>query len=227
MNIDMKLIGADQLLAIMNSPFANISYSQEGEDLLITRIIGHRRSGFYVDVGAHHPYRFSNTFIFYLQGWSGINIDATPGSMEPFYRHRPRDINLEVFVSDRTEPVPFDIFDEPALNTSDTSRKAVLTAYKAVDQVVLSPRRLDAILDEHMPAGTTIDFLSVDAEGADFDVIRSLDLNRYRPRLLITEDRSLDLSRLMENAFYRYLDAHGYALISKLSASVIWEDRRA
>ena len=53
------------------------SFSQEGEDLLIDRMFDGQSVGFYVDVGAHHPTRFSNTYLLYLRGWRGINIDAT------------------------------------------------------------------------------------------------------------------------------------------------------
>ena len=63
--------------------WANISYSQEGEDLILERFFEGKEIGFFVDIGAHHPMRFSNTYIFYLKGWRGINVDATPGSMIP------------------------------------------------------------------------------------------------------------------------------------------------
>ena len=75
--------------------FATKSYSQEGEDLLLRRIFEHQKNGFYVDVGAHHPFRFSNTYLLYKCGWRGINIDAMPGSMRLFRRFRARDINIE------------------------------------------------------------------------------------------------------------------------------------
>src|SRR4051794_14772116 len=71
--------------------FPKASYSQEGEDMILRRFFEEHGKGFYVDVGAHHPKRFSNTYSFYKQGWSGINIDAMPGSMARFRRVRPRD----------------------------------------------------------------------------------------------------------------------------------------
>ena len=79
--------------------FARRCYSQEGEDMILQRMFGQRREGFFVDVGAHHPFRYSNTYLFYKKGWRGINIDATPGSMREFEKYRPADINLEVAVS--------------------------------------------------------------------------------------------------------------------------------
>jgi hypothetical protein len=83
------------------------SYSQEGEDRILLRPFENCKDGFYVDVGAHHPTRYSNTYLFYRMEWSGINIDAAPGSMNLFKKKRPRDINLEVAISDREEELTF------------------------------------------------------------------------------------------------------------------------
>src|SRR5689334_15261611 len=77
-------------------PNASESYSQEGEDMILARVFENQKSGFYVDVGAHHPWRFSNTYMFYRRGWRGLNIDAMPDSMSRFRKARPRDINVEI-----------------------------------------------------------------------------------------------------------------------------------
>src|SRR5690554_6253894 len=79
--------------------FSRKSYSQEGEDILLEKLFEGKNDGFYVDVGAHHPRRFSNTYLLYRRGWRGINIDAMPGSMAEFRRLRGRDINLEIPIS--------------------------------------------------------------------------------------------------------------------------------
>ena len=88
------------------------SYSQEGEDRILLMPFENCKDGFYV---AHHPTRYSNTYLFYRMGWSGINIDAAPGSMNLFKKKRPRDINLEVAISDREEELTF----EPVAQTHD------------------------------------------------------------------------------------------------------------
>lgn len=79
--------------------FGVTSYALQGEDLILREMLHSAQKGFYVDVGAHHPFRFSNTYYFYKRGWSGINIDAMPNSMALFKRFRPRDINIECGVS--------------------------------------------------------------------------------------------------------------------------------
>jgi hypothetical protein len=77
-------------------PFGRITYSQEGEDMVLARLFeGLGRPGFYVDIGAHHPVRFSNTFYFYRRGWHGVNVDALPGTAMLFQRMRPRDKTIE------------------------------------------------------------------------------------------------------------------------------------
>lgn len=107
--------------------YHTLSFSQEGEDLVLKRVFEGQEQGFFVDVGAHHPQRFSNTYLFYLKGWRGINIDAMPDSMEPFEDLRPEDINIESAISDVPEVLTYYLFNEPAieylsqLNLSDKS----------------------------------------------------------------------------------------------------------
>lgn len=102
--------------------YSTQSFSQEGEDLILKKIFERQKKGFYVDVGAHHPFRFSNTYLFYKKGWRGINLDAMPESMKLFKKYRPRDINLEIPIGESDRELTYHIFNEPALNTFDASR---------------------------------------------------------------------------------------------------------
>ena len=97
------------------------SFSQEVEELVLARIFEGHKPVFYVDVGAHHPTRFSNTSFFYRRGWSGINIDAMPGSMKAFKSLRSRDVNLEIPVCEKETMLKYYMFNEPALNSFDRS----------------------------------------------------------------------------------------------------------
>jgi hypothetical protein len=110
---------ANRIAVFSSSVYSKPSFSQEGEDRLLDRYFGNRPTGFYIDVGAHHPHRFSNTYLFYMRGWRGINIDAMPDSMKPFRSMRPRDINLEIGVGRTDSVAKFHIFSEPAFNTFD------------------------------------------------------------------------------------------------------------
>src|SRR4051812_39740676 len=73
-------------------------YSQEGEDILLSKLLHDVSRGSFVDVGCHHPQRFSNTYHFYRRGWRGINIDPLPGTRRRFAWARPGDVTLEVAI---------------------------------------------------------------------------------------------------------------------------------
>ena len=207
--------------------YQKTSWSQEGEDLILDRLLGQRRSGFYVDVGAHHPFRFSNTQLFYRRGWRGINIDAMPGAMEAFRKARPRDINLELAVSSRREVLTFHIFDEPALNTFDPElaqqRASDGNGRRVLRTVELKTSPLTDILGEHLPPHQDIDFMSIDVEGFDLDVLRSNDWERYRPDFVVVENlRNLPDSPSLEDEICSHLRGVDYVPRANLFRSMIF-----
>jgi FkbM family methyltransferase len=200
--------------------FALQSFSQEGEDILLKRIFDMRKKyrGFFVDVGAHHPYRFSNTYLFYQKGWSGINIDAMPDSMKVFKKVRPRDINLEVPISDTKQTLTYYAFSEPALNgfSKELSEKRAGQAHlKLLFTKDIETYTLEEILDQYLPKNQSIDFLSVDVEGLDFEVIRSINLAKYTPKVILAEVLKDDLSSIGQNPMLSYLEGYGYSLSAK------------
>lgn len=192
-------------------------YSQDGEDLILDRLFERKATGFYVDVGAHHPVRFSNSYLFYRRGWRGINIDAMPGSMEPFRRVRPKDINLECGVGSVPGIVKFHRFNEPALNTFDVKEARIKDQppYRLIDTVDVKVERLDTLLNLHMPVGKSIDFMTVDVEGRDEDVLRSNDWTVFRPHYILAETLRTDLLALRECPIVTFLASVGYKPIAK------------
>lgn len=201
------------------------AYSQDGEDLILDRLLGGQVAGTFVDVGAHHPVRFSNTYLFYRRGWRGINVDAQPGSMLPFRQLRPQDINVEVGVGSQTGSFPYFRFDEPALNTFDPAeaeRKNV-EPYHLVEVVDVPVLRLDQLLSEHLGPGKAVDFLSVDVEGRDLDVLRSNDWSRFRPRFILAETLRTDLLSLEECPTVAFLHEVGYRPVCKAYNTTFFE----
>lgn len=198
--------------AIKRMRLAQRSYSQEGEDRMLMRYFGARTDGFYVDVGAHHPFRFSNTQLFYEMGWSGINVDAMPGSMDAFRRSRTRDVNLEVGVGETPTTARFFVFNEPALNTFDeaTAEKHSVEPWRIERTIEVAVRPLSSILSEHLPSGRSIDFLSIDVEGRDLQVLRSNDWTRFRPRVVLTESLGITLGDLNNDPSTMFLQSVGY-----------------
>ena len=206
-----------------------LAYSQEGEDLILQRIFLGQTTGFYADVGAHHPTRFSNTYLFYRQGWSGINIDAMPGSMDGFRRERPRDLNIEAAVGRDTGTTrTFWVFNEPALNTFDEalarSREGGPHHHAIVGRHEVPTRALHEIFAAHLPAGTRLDFLSVDVEGLDLEVLQSNDWDRYRPAYVLAECTGVSFTELQRDPVFEFLAGMKYEIFAKTVNTVIFRD---
>ena len=202
------------------------SYSQEGEDMILSRMFEGRDRGFYVDVGACHPKRFSNTYRFYKRGWRGINIDPTPGGMKRFRKVRPRDINLEVGVSESGEVKTFYLFNDPALNSFDGNR---LKGHKNDNYFITGKRNvltktLGEILKIYMPPGEKITFLDVDVEGSDLEVLRSNDWNLFRPELILVECLDFGLDEFKESEIWCFLKGLEYEIFAKTLKTVILGD---
>ncbi|MGD8780746.1 MAG: FkbM family methyltransferase [Ignavibacteria bacterium] len=200
------------------SLYAQKTFSQEGEDLILRKFFARRNEGFYVDVGAHHPKRFSNTYHFYKLGWRGINIDATPGSMKLFDKFRPRDINLEIPVSDKNETLEYYIFDDPALNTfsKEISDKRIEEGYyKLVNTVRLSTQSLNSIFDSYLPQDTNIDFLTIDVEGFELPILQSMDFMKYRPNVILVEAIESSLDKILNGNLNKLLKSNKYAFFAK------------
>ena len=206
------------------------SFSQEGEDMLLRKIFENSKPGFYVDVGAHHPKRFSNTYYFYKRNWSGINIDAAPGSMEKFKISRSRDINIEAAVSNEIKELTFFIFEEPALNTLDESLTKERIAEKINrlnKEVKIKTRTLAGILNENMPPNREIDFLSVDVEGFDLEVLSSNDWQKFRPEFIVVECFGKgNFEEIISDDIYKFLSGKNYALLAKTINTCIFKDNQ-
>lgn len=175
--------------------------------------------GFYIDVGAHHPYRYSNTVHFYQNGWCGINVEPTPGAIRLFNLFRKRDINLNIGIDIEPGVLPFYCFNEPALNSFDkkiAENKAVTTKYRITNVIEIRTLPLSQILDRHLPLGQKIDFLNIDAEGFDLQVLKSNDWTRYIP-LFIMVEVGITLDNLTGSEIYNYLTARDYELVAKTS----------
>src|SRR3989338_3530838 len=193
-------------------------YSQEGEDMILRRIFEGKTHGFYVDVGAHHPIRFSNTYNFYKKGWMGINIDAMPSSMIPFNKIRPRDINLELPISDKREKLIYYAFNEPALNGFSKELSMARDGhrdYKIISQIDMETRTLAQVFDEYLPEGQHIDFLSIDVEGLDYAVLRSNDWEKFRPEVVLVEVLGAKLENVISSEVAKYMKSMGYAVFAK------------
>ena len=191
------------------------SFSSAGEDMILRHIIGSdKQDGFYVDVGAYHPVLFSNTYFFYLHGWRGINVEARPGSRELFDRVRPKDINLEVGISgERGELTYYFIGEDSTMNSFSRDFLEHLGVLGQVRREIPVPvLPLSEVLARHLAAGQVIDFMSVDVEGHDAEVLASNDWGRFRPRFVVVEDKEVEAEK---SEIVRLMGGYGYEVCAR------------
>jgi FkbM family methyltransferase len=209
--------------------YSQRSFAQEGEDLLLNRIIGKQRKGFYVDIGAHHPVRFSNTYLFYKRGWHGINIEPNPRLASLFRRYRPNDVNLELGISEQAGELTYWMFDEPALNSFDrdlSEKRIQETTYKLTGTRKVKVDRLDSVLEEYAQPATGIDIMTIDTEGHDLAVLRSNNWERFRPRWLLVESLTREPLDKITSEQHRFLQKQSYYLYAKTVNTYIYRDKR-
>ncbi len=210
----------------------NVSYGQEGEDRVITSLLykayggPYPQRGFYVDVGAHDPFRFSNTYLFYKLGWSGINIDAAPGSMRSFSTHRPRDLNLEIGIGKESSAATFYLFNEPALNTFDPELAMArsIPPYELTSEVQVAIVPLREVFSKYLPANQSIDLLTIDVEGRDMDVLQSNDWRKYRPKIVAVEILGKPVVDAASDPVVLYLADKQYVFYAKTVNTALFID---
>jgi FkbM family methyltransferase len=191
----------------------SVSWSQGGEDLALVSLLSSRPPGRYVDVGAHHPSRFSTTRLLYQQGWSGINIEANPDLLRKFDLERPRDTNLNFAVGTK-DTYFFQIFSEPAISTyvDDWVEKFLAEGAVPVKEVKVQGITLRKIFDDFF-FGAGPDLLCIDAEGSDYEVLMSLDLpslsTERKPKVVLLET-SPPVSTSLQLKQVHYLLEYGY-----------------
>ena len=203
------------------------SYSQEGEDIVLNRLVNMSSGGFYVDIGAHHPFRFSNTFLLYKNGWSGLVLDASENTIKMFKRWRPRDICLNVGVGQRKEKLDYFEFEDSALNTFDrelADQYVNLHKHPIVSKKKIKLTTLSDIFSKYAN-GKQIDILNIDIEEFDLKALRSNNWRLFRPKIIIDEClKSKSIKDTFEDPIVLYLEKKSYMPVSRLVNSIIFED---
>lgn len=183
-----------------------LSYAQNFEDILLDRVFGRQSSGFYIDVGAGDPERYSLTRRLYDAGWSGVNIEPDPLSYQRLVEARPRDVNVQVVVGDGLAHAA------PSLSAAAAGGAR---PDRETPSAAIAATTLAAICERHAPA--QIDFLKINADGAEAQVLAGADFVRFRPRLLIVRSPAPDIGEpqpaawepLVLGAGYRFAYADG------------------
>jgi len=193
-------------------------YSQNFEDVYLARCFPGNQPRFYVDVGAHHPTFESVTRHFYDKGWCGLNIDPDPDAFIALSSERKNDVNIKAICWDKDQlSLPFYRIPGTARSTAlqSWSQQALVEGYSCTE--TSSPTvTLNSVLEKYYrPELGEFAFLKIDAEGAEINVLKGIDLRKYRPGIILIE--SLDLTGKSSGEFEitcgRYLLDNGYVKV--------------
>lgn len=166
-----------------------VSHAQNREDVVLWRALGHLTDGVYIDVGANDPSEDSVTRSFYDRGWTGIAIEPGPLFAAKFRAERPLDVVVEAVVTDSVDQtLTLHMINETGLSTlvDSIGQRHSETGFDVID-IEVAARRLDDVIAASRYAAGDIHFMSIDTEGAEGAVLRSLDFTRFRPWVLIVE----------------------------------------
>lgn len=170
------------------------SFSQMGEDRKLHALLGHRKHGFYIDVGAYRPIIHSNSYYFYIRGWRGVTVEPQTRHADWHRSTRPRDTQLSVGVGREHGTMTFYEMDPGSLSTfcrDEAERVAQMPGHEIVSTHDVEIMPLSAIFEQHAPA-EGVDFLSVDAEGFEEEVLGSNDWERHRPTVVVVESAAYE-----------------------------------
>lgn len=225
-----SIVRNGSLILCLVSSSTFVSYSQNGEDVVLWRALRGVSQGRYIDVGANHPSHDSVSMSFYRHGWSGITVEPDPEFAQLQRDERPRDIQFEVAITAKDEDRrTFHVVDGTGLSTlyDDIAQGHGRSGY-ATHNVDVLTRTLDSILEEVHWNGVDIHFMSVDTEGSEREVLESIDLRTWRPWILVieatspnsTESTRQEWEELVVGADYRF------CLFDGLSCFYVAEERR-
>ena len=165
------------------------SYSQFNEDLLIDLLFGLKQNGFYLDIGANDPSFNNNMKRFYDKGWSGINIEPELNSIKKFCENRTRDINLNIGVGPVRGMLTFyQVVGDSTLSSFNVNiaKKMAAKFGLTIEEIAIDVLRLIDVFEQYVK-DRHVDFMSVDAEGLDLEILQSNDWDRFRPSVIMVE----------------------------------------
>ena len=215
---------------IRNRKFLKNS-SQFGEDRYLLNLFEKQYEGKYLDVGCFHPTKHNNTFLFYKNGWKGMNIDLNPLTIELFNFMRPKDININSGVSnDEKEKNLYFLNENNTQNTLSENQLFFLKKHhnlkdEDIIKKKIKTKRLNFILEHHQ--FNEIDFMNLDVEGHELEILKALDFEKTKIRYLCVEMiKHNQLSIKISNQVESLLKQNNFELIKKFEFNYIFKNQK-
>ena len=202
------------------------SYSQDQEDLFINDYFKNIDNGFYLDIGCYHPIKYSNTALLYNRGWQGINIDMNQTSIDLFNILRKKDKNICAAISSSNKEVTqFIDHSYSPVNTIDKNFSQMISKrlqIKPFSERKIYTNTLNEILEKYEIKIIKIDFLNIDVEGHDYEVLKGIDLLNIKPKIICIEVDNHE-KNLSNEKIKNHLIKLNYKIIKKIGFNVFFE----
>ena len=192
----------------------NSHYAEFAEDVMVNRILKKIKKGFYVDIGAYHPYKGSLTYNLYNRKWNGMNLDISKSSIDLFNIARPRDININCAVSEFNGETYY--YENSPINQqnslilqNDNQKKIKIQSYKLSE--ILKMQNINSV-----------DYINIDTEGNELEVLMGIDFSKINPILFTIEDNSFDLNNEIKKKKLIFLKEKNYELINIIGVTMFF-----
>lgn len=223
--IRKRLNAADSPLTMRTTPdekeglrYAKKTFAQAGEDSIVDFVFHARGVDIptYMDIGASHPWNISNTALFYVRGSRGISIEPNPVLFEEIAKERARDINLNIGIAKQAGELDFYVMSVPTLSTfvKTDAESHVKDRVCEIEKVLKVPvKPFNQVVSEYF-FDVCPDFVSLDTEGSELEILQTIDFSRYQPKIICVETISFSTTgRGQKNHdVVEFLTSNGYLL---------------
>lgn len=218
-------------LRLFFNPQCKKSFSQCGEDIIIKYIFDTLGILYptYIDIGAHDPYKHSNTALFYLLGCRGVNIEPDPDLFQKFPEKRPQDVNLNVGIAEKSDSLEFFVMKNRTLNTFSRLKAEEYQNEQGVPIAEVKTIPVIPLADvvEKYGKGQFWDFMSIDVEGFELDILQSLDWKKSSPKVICCETISFSTEGrgVKEQKLIDFICSQGYMIYADTNVNTVFVKR--
>ena len=202
------------------------SYSNWGIDMMANFFFRQRDEGVFIDIGCHHPLINNNTYPLYNRGWRGINIDIDYGTIDSFNFLRSKDTNINIAVSDTTGETELFFYHNRAAKNTLSKEKG----FDSKEIRKIKTTTLNKIIEKSIYKDQKINFISIDVEGYELNVLKGFDFKKYKPDLVVleliqegmTEFFHQNIENIQNSEVYLYMIKHDYKLINWIHDDLVF-----
>ena len=192
----------------------NSHFAEFAEDVMVNRIFKNLNTGFYVDIGAYHPFKGSLTYNLYTKGWNGINFDLSKTSIDLFNIARPKDININCAISDFTGETFYyensEINQQNSLIIQNPNQKKIKIKSYQLNEILI----LNNI--------NNVDYINIDTEGNELKILKGIDFTKIKPYLFTIEDNSFNFNDTIKKEKITFMAQKNYQLINVIGVTMFF-----